>query len=696
MSDDKKISELISKSLRYRISQEESEQVEKHLAENKVSASFAELSTVIQNSVAFGASEASVSKVEAKLSTDAKSRMKDSVADAIKEKLKLSAAGLLDSPGTTMISPRPEPNLLENIQLVDDEREVNSRFKLIRKLGSGGLGNVSLARDQKLNRVVAIKELNPDSLESPKAWARFQREAEITGQLEHPNVVPLYLFGQDRNTGEPFYAMRFVGKRNLADAIIEFHDRVESGEDATMGLHRLLSVFLDICQAIAYAHSRGVIHRDLKPENVALDNFGQVIVLDWGLAKVLEDGELANKMTTQTMNTTDAAMSQTIDGDVVGTPLYMAPEQASGKLGRIDERTDVYGLGAILFAILTGQAPHENVIEGSSGDLGNVLTSIANGEMTKPTEICKSVPNDLEAICLKAMATKQHLRYESVQDLAESVERWMAGQRGKQSAYDLIRMECRELRADLLSTVRNLERNVRFMSELPPIQELIHAEGDETFVWRERLSTIFQGLLRATPTYMNVVYSKIEGDQFTEVVRVERQGRDTSNVRVVPKSRLRTDEVSQYIRALSEQKPGDVICSLVRDPMCERSMGCDKQVGLVVGVPVFNEKTEEVFGVVMIHCDLEQILREQLSRRSSASEVMVACDIFHIMMRSKNGVIDENSISRKVVDEAPHFLKALDVLQTELEFIDDTNSDVYGVRIWFIPNKHGVVYLLRR
>ena len=134
--------------------------------------------------------------------------------------------------------------------------------------------------------------------------------------------------------------------------------------DSALSIHRLLTVFLDVCQAIAYAHSRGVVHRDIKPENIALDNFGQVVVLDWGLAKLMEDSEL--------MQQTSSAggvhtLLQTMDGEALGTPLYMAPEQALGEHDRVNHQTDVFGLGAVLFAMLTGRAPHEQTTSTMTG-----------------------------------------------------------------------------------------------------------------------------------------------------------------------------------------------------------------------------------------------------------------------------------------------------------------------------------------
>ncbi len=456
MSDDKKISELISKSLRLRLKKEEAAEVEKHLRDNQETRQFAEVSQMIQDSVSHAArlSIAGDPTIAPKLSDEAKRRLRDSVSRASTEKLRLSQAGLIAA-DTQQISQGYDSRRDSVSAPASDVRQVVSRYTLLRKLGDGGLGAVWLARDEKLNRNVAIKEMNAIALQSPKAWQRFHREAEITGHLEHPNVVPLYQFGEDRKSGEPFYAMRFVGKRTLSDAITEHHDRVQAGEDAAMGLHRLLSAFLDVCQAIAYAHSRGVVHRDLKPENVALDNFGQVIVLDWGLAKLTDDGELIHHLTPEA-SISESSLAKTMAGDVVGTPLYMAPEQAAADLDKVDDKTDVYGLGAILFAILTGSAPHEN--SAASGNpnknLQDVLRTIAESETPRPRDYRTAVPIELESICTKAMARKRHLRYETVTALADAVERWMAGQSEKQARYENLRMEGRELRGSAINGSR--------------------------------------------------------------------------------------------------------------------------------------------------------------------------------------------------------------------------------------------------
>lgn len=689
MLDDKKASELVSKSLRYQLTQDEQTEVEQHLAQNGETRKFAEVSRLIQKSISDVArhAEGGDESVAPGLSTDAKRRLKKSVTDAV---LRESQAG-----STRQSHPETDRTVMGNLETFDSRKSV-ARFNITRKIADGGLGTVWLARDEKLKRTVAIKEMNLDVMESPVAWRRFHREAEITGHLEHPGIVPLYLFGIDSQTQQPFYAMRFVGKRTLADAIVEHHERHKSGEDVKLGLYRLLGNFLRICEAIAYAHSRGVIHRDLKPENIALDNFGQVIVLDWGLAKVLDTAELGTQMVLGD-ELADSALLQTVAGEVIGTPLYMSPEQAAGDLDAIDPRTDVYGLGAILFSILTGCAPHERTAHNvdSGVRIRQVLDKIASGETPKPGEFTDGIPKRLEEICLKAMSRRPYARFESASDLANAVEHWRAGQTDRATRYETLRMEGRELKNDFQAVVDDLESNVRFASLLPPVQELIRPENDEEDgVWRERLTTIFMGLLRSKPAYSRIVFNKVVDGQFTELVRVERHSRDRATVRKVPKSRLRTGEANEFIKQALLQHPEEVLSSLVCDPLCEKGARCDEPQ-LVAALPVYDEQTEEPFGVLMIDCDLKSIFEKQMRRSWSAGEILVACDTFHTLLHAVDNRIVVESVSRPVADYRPEYLEALDKLQSNGEFIDETDQTIYGSRLWLIEKSHGLMYLLR-
>ncbi len=200
-----------------------------------------------------------------------------------------------------------------------DRRSALLGYRLVRKIGQGGLGRVWLAFDENLKRHVAIKEIS--GRDNPAVLERFRREAKITGQLEHPGIVPIYQLGDDQQTGEAFYAMRFLGKSTLHDSIMEYHERRSEGDEDPMLIRQLLTDFVNVCQAIGHAHSRKVIHRDLKPENIAIDSFGQVIVIDWGIAKVIDEHSSIESVSDLDIGTSNG--QSTMQGQILGTPLYM-------------------------------------------------------------------------------------------------------------------------------------------------------------------------------------------------------------------------------------------------------------------------------------------------------------------------------------------------------------------------------------
>lgn len=309
-----------------------------------------------------------------------------------------------------------------------EDRQLGSRYTLLRKLGQGGLGVVWLARDQNLQRYVAVKEIVKTSGTSDAAVEHFRREAEITGRLEHPGIVPIYQYGEDDVTGKSFYVMRFLGKRTMQDAISEYHERRESGNDDPMLLHRLLSALISVCHSVGHAHSKKVIHRDLKPENVALDEFGQVTLLDWGLA-MINDASGMYEVNGKSEPGDLHSVGSTQVGRVLGTPLYMAPEQAAGRLEEVDHLTDVYALGGMLYAILTGMGPHQSTMEeaDSKSNLSDIMSKIVSEEVSAPKSIVSSTSPELNAVCMKALSSKRYLRYESASEFADEIQRYIAG-----------------------------------------------------------------------------------------------------------------------------------------------------------------------------------------------------------------------------------------------------------------------------
>jgi tetratricopeptide (TPR) repeat protein len=281
----------------------------------------------------------------------------------------------------------------------------------------GGLGEVFRGTDPDLHRSVAVKCLQDRHADNPDSRRRFLLEAEITARLEHPGVVPVYgLFPG----GRPAYAMRFVEGQTLAEAITAYH----KGPPDPVAFRRLLQSFLQVCQTVAYAHSRGVIHRDLKPANVMLGQFGETLVVDWGLAKVVgrpEEVRAAGHGETL-VPSAESGASETAMGSAIGTPAYMSPEQAAGRWDVVAQPADVYSLGAVLYTVLTGKPPLEK------GNWPEMQQRIQRGDFPRPREVKPDVPRALESVCLKAMALDVPARYPSAEALAADVEHWMAGE----------------------------------------------------------------------------------------------------------------------------------------------------------------------------------------------------------------------------------------------------------------------------
>jgi serine/threonine-protein kinase len=300
------------------------------------------------------------------------------------------------------------------------------RFQLLRLHDRGGLGEVYVARDQQLHRIVALKRIKKAHGTDREKRARFVVEAEITGRLEHPGIVPVYGLGAF-DDGRPFYAMRFIRGDNLKTAIEQFHADESAHRDPgrrTLALQKLLRRFLDVCNAIDYAHSRGVLHRDLKPGNIMLGKYGETLVVDWGLAKSVGRPEAAPAQATLDDRTlvpqSGSDLRGTELGARLGTPAYMSPEQAAGKIDALGPASDVYSLGATLYCLLTGRAPFDDA------DVLELLHKVERGEFPPPRQLKAWIHPALEAICLKAMATDPARRYESPRQLTDDIEHWLA------------------------------------------------------------------------------------------------------------------------------------------------------------------------------------------------------------------------------------------------------------------------------
>ena len=317
----------------------------------------------------------------------------------------------------------------------------SDRYRLIENFAHGGMGNVWRAEDERIRREVAYKELLPEILNNQEMVERFLEEAQVTGQLEHPGIVPVYELGRDSN-GAPFYAMKLVHGSTMRDVIKAYHAMPPDDGDRHLAFIKLLRSFIDVCHAIAFAHERGVLHRDLKPANVMLGDFGETMVLDWGLAKLIDpldaaeaaeqtidslsQSELATQAdatrSEETLSGTHAhdpshsgaqtAMSidsilgtshpstrhsvkmdvrsrgtETLAGAILGTPHYMSPEQAQTRNSELDARSDIYSLGAILYEILTGKRPVEK------GRLRKMLKQIVEAELFRHVSMSPVFPS---------------------------------------------------------------------------------------------------------------------------------------------------------------------------------------------------------------------------------------------------------------------------------------------------------------
>ncbi len=295
------------------------------------------------------------------------------------------------------------------------------RFRVLRPHAKGGLGAVFVAMDVELHREVALKQILDRHADDSISRQRFLLEAEVTGGLEHPGIVPVYGLGT-YDGGRPYYAMRFIRGDSLKEAINQFHENESLKRDAgrrSLELRKLLRRFTDVCNAIEYAHSRGVLHRDIKPANIIVGKHGETLVVDWGLAKATGKSD-PSAGERSLMPSSASGGSETLPGSALGTPAFMSPEQATGDLDRLGPLCDVYSLGATLYCLLTGKTAFE------ADDVGAVLRAVQCGLFPPPRKLDPSIDKALEAICLKAMALRPEDRHPTSKALADDVERWMA------------------------------------------------------------------------------------------------------------------------------------------------------------------------------------------------------------------------------------------------------------------------------
>ncbi|MGM0558620.1 MAG: SUMF1/EgtB/PvdO family nonheme iron enzyme [Myxococcota bacterium] len=326
----------------------------------------------------------------------------------------------------------------------------DSRYAVQDELGKGGMGLVLLARDNVLRREIALKTLLPTLQNDESAQQRLSLEAQVTGHLEHPSIVPIYDLGT-LGDGDPYYTMRVAREESLEQII----GRMRRGEDSGYSLTQLISILRQVALAIQYAHDQGVIHRDLKPENLLVGSYGEVFVIDWGVAKVVnaDIGEFSM---------VEEGSSE--DGKLVGTPHYMSPEQAQGLNEALDGRSDVYSLGAILYELLTLQTVHD------APSVLSLLFKVAQEPLEPPAERApdREIPAELEEICIRALSKDPDERYPSSEAFADDLELFLEGVKERERRLALAQKATREgedareryfeMREEYIDRLRELNR----------------------------------------------------------------------------------------------------------------------------------------------------------------------------------------------------------------------------------------------
>ena len=291
-------------------------------------------------------------------------------------------------------------------------------------IGAGAMGRVLLALDERMGRVVAIKELLPAPSGRLAPRGRFLREARVTGALEHPGIVPVHEIGV-RADRAPYYTMRLVRGRSLAAAL--------GASDGLRGRLALLPHVVDLCHAVAFAHSQGVIHRDLKPDNIMVGEFGETVVLDWGLASGL-DAEPGAAGPSRASLAGATSPSRTVG--VMGTPAFMSPQQAWGRPGEVDEASDIWALGAILYQLLTGTLP----VPGKTAQQ-NLDWLRDDSKQVQPVRArCRQAPRELASVAMACLVRDKEQRMASAQQVARELERWQAGERVVAHRYSVLEL----------------------------------------------------------------------------------------------------------------------------------------------------------------------------------------------------------------------------------------------------------------
>ncbi|MBM75704.1 MAG: hypothetical protein CMK59_09915 [Proteobacteria bacterium] len=353
--------------------------------------------------------------------------------------------------------------------------ELPDRYQFQGVLGVGGMGEVIRVHDRKLGRYVAMKIIRQDLAHHRQVLYRFIREAQISAQLEHPNIIPIHEIGELVD-GRVYFSMKEVQGDTLENVLLDLHmnsrkagrwDKTIDGVD----FRGLIDMFHKVCEAIGYAHQHGVIHRDLKPENIMVGAFGEVLVMDWGIAKVLGDSEGAASDYFEELGVPVGRKKyQTRMGSVSGTPAYMAPEQARGEIDRLCAQTDVFSLGAILYEIFSGRAPR-------SGSVHQMLEQAQSADKISEPQATAPIPEELLEIFHKATAQKIEDRFPDAAALGQAIYDWLIGARKREQALDRVKKSegvlsrLNKVRKKLQRASVALERVRRVTASFQPVEE---------------------------------------------------------------------------------------------------------------------------------------------------------------------------------------------------------------------------------
>lgn len=297
---------------------------------------------------------------------------------------------------------------------------MKKRYSVVREIARGGMGKVIEVEDNDLRRSVALKVLRKEMLDRKDLVERFLEEAQITGQLEHPNIVPVHEIGVD-GRGNLYFTMKLVEGEDLS-SILKRMRKGDPGADKAYPVARLVDIFIKICEGIAFAHSKGVIHRDLKPANVMVGRFGEVQIMDWGVAKIVGRKEdTHDRMVVSDRQQDDA--NRTMAGSILGTPSYMSPEQARGEVNYMGPTSDIFSLGVILYELLALKTPW------TAQTSAQVLDQVKNFNPEPPSKMSpdRKIPPELEQLALKCIEKMPHKRIQTVQELVDNLRSWQEG-----------------------------------------------------------------------------------------------------------------------------------------------------------------------------------------------------------------------------------------------------------------------------